>query len=199
MISSGCLDVPNCEFAQLRLLFRCLYETDDDEDEMPWMCLSNILGSVLPSMSLALEIVGRCIVQWKVHSTDLKYAGTFNIFGQIVPTDAVAGGSEFVNGAADMGVDSTKVKNRTKAEHPSKQASTNDKQMDVSKPTNKASKRKLSHDMNDKAMDSCVKENVAQQDTAHSANENSTKLTKKQRKQLAEEKAKQLEETLTAA
>ncbi|KAL3785667.1 hypothetical protein HJC23_001938 [Cyclotella cryptica] len=201
-LSFVCLDIPDFDFRQLRLLFRCLYEKQDAEDEMQWMCLCNFLvqSSNSTSVSLGLEIVGPCTVEWKVQSSSNPHDGCINIFGQIVPTDAVSSGSEIsfprrVDNSSSLKVGS----NEKQTDFVHSQVDKDDKKfIDESKPS-KSSKRKLDQANDNDAIDSNVKDDATPAQSIETQNEANNKLTKKQRKHLAEEKAKQLEETLTAA
>jgi FKBP-type peptidyl-prolyl cis-trans isomerase len=196
VISSACLDIPSNDFRQLRLMFRCIYE---DEDMMPWTCISNHLNTsqLLPSVLLSLEVVGPCLIEWKVQSSELKHAGIMNVFGQIVPTDAI-GGSVLVNKDSELR-DSTSLKQTAKSEarkdlvHKSVEPKgyTNQEAEPVI-----SNKRKL---RNDDHLEDRQTTKATSPNTTEASQESNNKLTKKQRKQLAEEKTKQLEETLAAA
>jgi FKBP-type peptidyl-prolyl cis-trans isomerase len=185
VLSSACLDVPS-DFGRLRLLFRCTCENEGEE--MPWMCLCNYLDSNLsPTTSLNLEVVGPCIVEWKLQAIlHGKFnGGSINIFGQIVPTESMSGGIVFVNKNTDLG---SSIKKNSAAS-----------KVNTETKTSKANKRKLSHDMQENEATKDDSKAPSSQTLEKQNGSSNHKLSKKQRKQLAEEKAKQLEETLTAA
>ncbi|KAL7484573.1 hypothetical protein ACHAW6_010198 [Cyclotella cf. meneghiniana] len=200
-LSHACLDIPECDFKQLRLLFRSLPQ--DDEDEMPWMCLCNFLvnRSLSTSIPLGLEIVGPCLVEWKVQSTSNQHDGCINIFGQITPTDALSSGNviKFSTKRVDGDTSLKVASNEKQLDFVHKRVEKDDQNMiDESKPS-KSSKRKLDQDNGDNGNDGNAKDDEIPAESIETQSEINNKLTKKQRKHLAEEKAKQLEETLTAA
>ncbi|KAL7510368.1 hypothetical protein ACHAXN_007298 [Cyclotella atomus] len=202
VLSSACLDVPSNDFRQLRLMFRCIYE-DAENDGMSWTCVSNHLGKdqLSPSVLLSLEVVGPCVIEWKMQSSEAKQAGIMNVFGQIVPTDSI-GGSMNVNKDSELR-DATPLrqtpKSETRKDLVHKSVEPEDVHTEEAKAV-KSNKRKLSHDyLEGRQTESKADAKATSPKTPEPSQEPNIKLTKKQRKQLAEEKAKQLEETLTAA
>lgn len=184
VLSNACLDVPDRNFKQLRLVFRC-------DDETPWMCLCNFLSDTCLSPTVSLntfEVIGPCILEWKVISTGAKHSGSIDMFGKIIPTDAVSDNCVLANG------------NKHAAESTASVDLVHAKPGTIGQKTeaNKTNKRKLSYD-NTKDDETKREDKVVNPENPGVENKSSNKLTKKQRKQLAEVKAKQLEDTLTAA
>ena len=199
VLSSLCLDVPSNNFSQLKLMVRCIYLGGTDE---PWLCLGNFLGqknggmAVSPSIPINLEVMGPAKVEWKVEG---KVPASFstsgiNIFGKIVPI------MQEVFSDDDISVDyaSAFMSESEEEEEEEEAISTAEdsaaiKSQDANTDTigkddaAKPKKRKLSN----------AEVDTEEVETAEKSSTN--KLTKKQRKQLAREKARQLEDTLAAS
>ena len=180
VLSSVCVDGCSVEQPQLRLMFRCKYEIEN-QDAMPWMCLCSFFGSPNTPWTTSLnklEVVGPSVIEFKTLSNSLNtQAWSTNIFGHIVPTDAISSGMVYVN------------KNTHSSGNVSLKESSKAK-------TSATSKRKLSHE----AVEDTAKGGYTHgPKSPDDASKDGNKLTKKQRKVLAEEKTKQLEEALTAA
>ena len=203
VLSSLCLDVPSGNFGQLKLMVRCIYLGGTEE---PWLCLGNFLGqknggmAVSPSIPINLEAIGPCKVEWKVEGkipTSFSTSG-INIFGKIVPilqevfSDddlSVDYANAFMSESEDDEEDEEEEEEAISTANgsaavKSQDANTGtDRKDDVAKPK----KRKLSN----------AEVDTEEVETAEKSSNN--KLTKKQRKQLAREKAQQLEDTLAAS
>ena len=179
VLSNACLDC--LESPHLRLMFRCMNE-DDGQNDMPWMCLSHFGSSSSASLN-NLEVVGPSVIEFKIllealSSWNKKNAETtINIFGQIIPTDAISGGVVYIN------------KNTHVEGNMILKESTDMK-------TSTTNKRKLSHEIVEESTLGVATANTKSPDDA---SKNCNKLTKKQRKELAEEKSKQLEDALSSA
>jgi FKBP-type peptidyl-prolyl cis-trans isomerase len=188
-LSSLCLDIPSCNFQQIKLMVRCVYLGDVDE---PWLCLGNFLGSnVPPSVPVSLEVVGPCRVEWKVEGKYPKTLGdgsSINIFGKIVPIFEEAFSDDDISvDYADAFMSEEEEEDDDEEEDT---LSTESLEENADEKDAKSSKkRKLSID-NDASEG---------EDEPTAKLGNNGKLTKKERKRLAQEKAQQLEETLSAA
>ncbi len=200
VLSSVCLDVPSGEFRQIKLMVRCIYLGGTDE---PWLCLGNFLGQknggmgVHPSLPITMEAIGPCKVEWKVEG---KIPSSFatsgvNIFGKIVPILQEVFSDDDISvdyAGAFMSEDEEEdVEEEEEEEEVISTAKETNKTVDGKDEAAKPKKRKLSSDEND----TDAKE--VETKTAEKFSDN--KLTKKQRKQLAKEKAQQLEDTLAAS
>ena len=203
-LSSVCLDVPSGDFRQIKLMVRCIYLGGTDE---PWLCLGNFLGqknggmAVSPSIPINLEAVGPCKVEWKVEGKipSVFASNGINIFGKIVPilqevfSDddlsvdyAGAFMSEDEECKDDEDDEEEVISTANGSDAVNSQDNTNtDKKDDVAKPK----KRKLSD----------ADDGVGEEEGETAEKSTNNKLTKKQRKQLAKEKAQQLEDTLSAS
>ena len=203
VLSSLCLDVPSNNFSQLKLMVRCIYLGGTDE---PWLCLGNFLGqknggmAVSPSIPINLEVMGPAKVEWKVEG---KVPASFstsgiNIFGKIVPILQEVFSDDDISvdyASAFMSESEEEDDNEEEEEEAistaedsaavkSQDADTGtDEKDDQAKPK----KRKISN----------AEDDTKEVETAEKSSTN--RLTKKQRKQLAREKAQQLEDTLAAS
>jgi hypothetical protein len=195
-LSSLCLDIPSCNFQQIKLMVRCVYLGDMDE---PWLCLGNFLGSsVPPSVPVSLEVVGPCRVEWKVEG---KYSDTLankkggsgiNIFGKIVPIFEEAFSDDDISvdyADAFMSEDDDEEEDYDDEEEEGTFSAASLEENADEEDAKSSKKRKLSID-NDASEG---------EDEATAKLGNNGKLTKKERKRLAQKKAQQLEETLSAA
>ena len=197
VFSMACLDIS--EKRTVRLLFRV---NNEDDGIMPWMCLCRFHNQDNSPYSAAsmnnLEIVGPCTVEWKTvtYQEEGSTSGSLNLFGQIVPTNDVSGGSLYVTSKDSSVRGDTTLKQTCSGDFIREQMEETIDQDAIETKSSKSNKRKLSHDHDEqeKQAAATLKSNDM---TSLSRNEN--KLTKKQRKQLAQEKAKQLQETLNAA
>lgn len=205
ILSSVCLDVPSGEFRQIKLMVRCIYLGGTDE---PWLCLGNFLGQkhggmgVPPSLPITLEAIGPCRVEWKVEGKIPSSFATsgINVFGKIVPifqevfSDddiSVDYAGAFMSEDEEENVD-VEEQQQQEEEVISTAKDTNASVDKKDDDASKSKKRKLSMDAND------TEANEVEPKTAEKSSDNN-KLTKKQRKQLAKEKAQQLEDTLAAS
>ena len=192
-LSSLCLDIPSCNFQQIKLMVRCVYLGDMDE---PWLCLGNFLGSVPPSVPVSLEVVGPCRVEWKVEG---KYPNTLankkgggsgiNIFGKIVPIfeEAFSDDDISVDYADAFMSEEDEEEDYDEEEEGTLSAASMEENADK-KDAKSSKKRKLSID-----------KDASEGEDEATAKLSNGKLTKKERKRLAQEKAQQLEATLSAA
>ena len=197
-ISSVCLDVQKIDFDRMTLMYRLVYLTDEQKTNdgstiNEFSCLCNYLSpknggmGIMPCTSIGVEILGPCRVEFRgdmFYSTPISdVEGVINIFG-IVTT---------LRDHDSVDVD------ETPRFHPANVivASNNLEKTDSSLATLDATKkRKLS-------VDKVSTEKHQPIDYQHSKGDSSKNggilLTKKERKDLAREKAKQLEETLLAS
>ena len=197
-LSSLCLDIPSCNFQQIKLMVRCVYLGDMDE---PWLCLGNFLGSsVPPSVPVSLEVVGPCRVEWKVEG---KYSDTLankkggsgsgiNIFGKIVPIFEEAFSDDDISvdyADAFMSEEDDEEEDYDDEEEEGTFSAASLEENADEEDAKSSKKRKLSID----------KDASEGEDEATAKLGNNGKLTKKERKRLAQEKAQQLEATLSAA
>ncbi len=206
-LSSLCLDIPSCNFQQIKLMVRCVYLGDMDE---PWLCLGNFLGSgsgnmnvVPPSVPVTLEVVGPCRVEWKVEG---KYSDTLevraeqirtfpfsgiNIFGKIVPIFEEAFSDDDISvdyADAFMSEEDEEEEDYDDEEEEGTFSAASMEEITDEKDAKSSKKRKLSID-----------KDASEGEDEATAKLSNGKLTKKERKRLAQEKAQQLEATLSAA
>eukprot|EP00581_Thalassiosira_minuscula_P016451 CAMPEP_0183715812 /NCGR_PEP_ID=MMETSP0737-20130205/9911_1 /TAXON_ID=385413 /ORGANISM="Thalassiosira miniscula, Strain CCMP1093" /LENGTH=495 /DNA_ID=CAMNT_0025944969 /DNA_START=200 /DNA_END=1687 /DNA_ORIENTATION=+ len=225
-LSSVCLDMSECNsFNQVKLMYRCMYPDDDqkakEEDEnSSFSCLCNYLSvknggmGLMPSTPVNLEVVGPCKVEFKKEIVlplgQKKIEGRINIFGIIVPTDHVfSDDSPFRYADAFMSEEEEKEEiepeNESIAESASATNNKNGNADKTSKQNGEASKatkkRKLDEDEEEVPSGKPTKAAKTEPDTpsADSKSNADTKLSKSQRKKLAKKKAKELEDTLSAA
>lgn len=214
VLSMACLD--SSEMGTVRLLFRVVNDDDDNGTSMPWMCLchfhANREDGVSSSSSCAslnnVEVAGPCTVEWKTTVTyrdegSSGSSGSLNLFGRIVPTKEVSGGSLYVtakdkDGSSRGGATLKETFGCVEPGFRSKRPEEMDRHAieTNSISSKKSNKRKLSHDHDEQEKQAAASKS---DDETSSASRNENKLSKKQRKQLAQEKAKQLQETLNAA
>ena len=104
VLSNVCLDVSECRFEQVKLLFRCTPIDNDqggndgNEMEAPWLCLCNYLSQekggagLSPNTPLKLEVMGPCMTEWKAigtyhpSSNSSSLVGGVDVFGTITPS-----------------------------------------------------------------------------------------------------------------
>jgi FKBP-type peptidyl-prolyl cis-trans isomerase len=202
VLSSLCLDVPSGDFRQIKLMVRCIYLGGTDE---PWLCLANFLGQKNGGMAIPssvpnnLEAIGPCKVEWKIEGKipSSLTSGGINIFGKIVPISEQVFSDDDISvdyAGAFMSSDDEEcggddedeekvVSTAEKSVAVNSEDKTDDREVEVN-----PKKRKFSND-----------EDVSKEKTAEKPSPSNSKLTKKERKQLAKEKAQQLEDTLSAA
>lgn len=209
-LSSICLDVEECDFDKVKVMYRC-----DKSDE--FACLCNYLSSskggagLMPSTPVNLEVLGPCKVEFKANVAPTSLLGSINIFGVVVPSDNLSGDVPYKYEDAFMSDDEEEVTSENEIVAEIESGSPDKKSKEVDTKSNgsasKASKkRKLA--VEEKSEEEPPSKQKATESTPSTKQENgdankeapsATKMTKKQRKKLAQEKDKQLQETLAAA
>lgn len=196
-LSSACLDVSQFSCDQLRLMYQCIYpsqekdeteseEAVDDDDDGTGTCLCNYLSvkkggmGLMPVTPVNLEVAGPCKIEFGVTilapKSKTPLEGSMNIFGIVVPVDHFVGeDAPFRYADASASEDEDGSVAGSVASNSNSDGDDDVKSDKASMPATK--KRKLEED----------------------AVEEKRPLTKKQRKKLAQEKARQLEETLSDA
>eukprot|EP00584_Thalassiosira_punctigera_P016823 CAMPEP_0172557476 /NCGR_PEP_ID=MMETSP1067-20121228/73425_1 /TAXON_ID=265564 ORGANISM="Thalassiosira punctigera, Strain Tpunct2005C2" /NCGR_SAMPLE_ID=MMETSP1067 /ASSEMBLY_ACC=CAM_ASM_000444 /LENGTH=458 /DNA_ID=CAMNT_0013346565 /DNA_START=82 /DNA_END=1458 /DNA_ORIENTATION=+ len=225
-LSSLCLDISTCDFDQVKLVYRCMYPGQGVNQTDDFCCLCNYLSAKMggsglaPSTPLNLEVIGPCKVEFRAEISPTSWiGGGINIFGIVMPFDHFIGAdTPFRYAEAFMSEDEgIELENRSILENGSASNGKKDNadgtnNRDVLSATvgkkdnaddminieaSPTKKRKLEEDNVD---EKTSEQGATSKPTTPVNPENSDKkLTKHQRKRLAREKAKQLEETLSAA
>lgn len=234
-ISSVCLDVMDYAFHRVRLMYRCVYDENDDDGEKEddqFLALCNYLNTqrggvgLMPSNAVNLKVVGPCRVDFRAGALPcVNLDDKINVFGVIEPLKYVYDYDEddedddyfpyadaFMSGSSEEEDEDDDEDGEENMEDEEEEDEVMEGKIKASekkppvKEDNKASggstegssssrKRKQDENVKDVVMDSTTN-NAAESQSSISDN---SKLTKAQRKKLAQEKAKQLEETLAAA
>lgn len=226
VLNSVCLDVYETKFNRIRLLYRCT-GSGDNKTAADFLCLANFLGSskggaaLQPSTPLSLEVFGPAVVEFKVGviPQDTYFDENLNIFGNILPIDNALAGYDLYHDAY-MSDDSEEVVTDEGREMLVEEEEESTRRSALSQgiveELDEPRPRKAAEDGNappthQEAKKSETSANSAEEsrkrkigETGQAASDTNgckppEKLTKKQRKRLAEEKAKQLEETLQAS
>jgi len=200
-LSSVCLDVSQCDFHQVKLMYRCIYPNPDASQGIDdFSCLCNYLSvkkggmGLMPVTPVNLEAIGPCKMEFRAEILAPKKiaGGGINVFGVIVPVDHFVGDDV----PAFQYADASEEEDESVAESVSNSDSVENgdgKSNGASLSKQPATKkRKLEEEVEEKP-------STKQPASANLDETSDKKLTKKQRKKLAQEKAKQLEETLSAA
>lgn len=197
-ISSVSLDVKKFDFDRMTLMYRLVYLTDEQKTNNgstinEFSCLCNYLSpknggmGIMPCTSIGVEILGPCRVEFRgdmLYSKPIRdVEGVINIFGIVTTL------RDYDSGDVDE-MPRFHLSNVNVASNNLEKADSSLSTLDLKK------KRKLS-------VNKVSTEKHQPIDYQHSNEGESSKnggilLTKKERKDLAREKAKQLEETLLA-
>lgn len=226
-ISSVCLDVLDCAFHRARLMYRCVYDDNDDNDDEKdgqFLALCNFLDTkrggmgLMPSNAVNLKVVGPCKVDFRAGALPcVNLDDKINVFGVIEPSkylydydedddddDYFPYADAFMSGTSDEEDDEDDEDEEEGMEDEEEddvvaegQIKDSEKMQPKGATEGSSSSRKRKQDENvkDVVMDSTT--NIAAESQSNTGD--NSKLTKAQRKKLAQEKAKQLEETLAAA
>jgi FKBP-type peptidyl-prolyl cis-trans isomerase len=224
LVSSVCLDVmEGTAFDRARLMYRCRYDDDgDDIKDAPFLALCNFLSTgrggmgLMPSTPVNLKVIGPCTVDFSAGALPCRGnpQDKINVFGVIEPSvkdlyghdndeedddDYFPYADAFMSGASEDEDDDD--------EGDAEDDEDEKNELEVKKPTNSegsssagatsSKKRKQDENVNNTVMESTA--TITATTDSHSSAGDNSKLTKAQRKKLAQEKAKQLEETLAAA
>ena len=198
-LSSVCLDVPTFDFDVVKLMYRCIYPDQIKDQVGDFCCLCNYLSAkkggmgLIPSTPLNLEVVGPCKVEFRSDiSPGFMMGGAINIFGVIVPEDhSIADDVSYTFMPLEEEIESEKEGVAISASvSDSKNGNADDASNGTASKGTKKRKLEKEPSKQPATAESIAPANLPSSDK---------KLTKKQRKRLAEEKAKQLEETLSAA
>ena len=207
-------------------MYRCRYDDGDDKKEAPFLALCNFLSTsrggmgLMPSTPVNLKVVGPCTVDFSAGALPCRGNphDKINAFGVIEPSvkDLYGHGNDedddnyfpyadaFMSGASEDEDDDEEDDEEGEEEYEEDDYKVSEGE--VKKPTNSegsssrgatsSKKRKQDENANTTVMDSTT--TITATTDSRSAGDN-IKLTKVQRKKLAQEKAEQLEETLAAA
>ena len=189
-LSSACLDVPTAAgLDRATLACRCVYPDDGADADDEFRCLLNYLGAgrggtgPAPSIPVSLEAIGPCRVEFRAE-VEGDVDGDINVFGVVVPAD-----HHFGDVASVRYADASEEKRIGDA----------DGVGDVADETSTRKRKSEGDGAADRkpskppAEISSPPESVAPSDGAEK------KLSKGARKRLARAKARELEETLSAA